>query len=275
MPSRDPIGSRPKESVFAQSYKLFPERLRILSEGDSWFSYPLNNNLADFIEMMNAFSMLRLEKNGDQARDILAPNSSQLRKLRTFLKRYAFDLLIFSGGGNDIVDENLPAFLKRKTAAMTWRQCIRDDALAKRMQELAAAYSRLIGSRDELRPTCEIVTHSYDYPIPDGRPARGPFGLGSAGPWLKPALDDARITDPADAQAVVRHLIDTFHATLAGLVTPANKFHVVDMRGTLGPQGVRAWADEIHPSFPGFQALSEKWRARLLALFPGRGFERV
>ncbi len=273
MPPRDQIGSRPKEAVFAQSYKLFPERLRILSEGDSWFSYPLNNNLADIIEMMNAFSMLRLEKNGDEAREILSERSGQLRKLRTFLKRYAFDLMIFSGGGNDIVDENLSALLKRKSGAMTWRQCIRDDALANRMQEITAAYQRLIAARDALRPQCVIVTHSYDYPIPDGRPARGPFGLGHAGPWLKPVLDDFRITAPADAAAVVRHLIDSFHAALAALEGGAARFHVVDMRGTLAARGAGVWADEIHPSYPGFLALAERWRARLVTLFPGRGFE--
>jgi lysophospholipase L1-like esterase len=274
MPPRDQIGARPKEAVFAQSYKLFPERLRILTEGDSWFSYPLNNNLADFIEMMNAFSMLRLEKNGDEAREILAPNSGQLRKLRMFLKRYAFDLILFSGGGNDIVDENLPALLKRKSGTMTWRQCIRDDALAKRMQEITAAYARLIATRDELRSAAAIVTHSYDYPIPDGRPARGPFGLGRAGPWLKPVLDEFRITDPADAQAVVRHLIDAFCLSLQSLATPTNNFHVVDMRGTLAARGAVAWADEIHPSFPGFHALAEKWRTKLITIVPGRGFER-
>ena len=43
----------------------------MLTEGDSWFSYPLNANIADYIEMMNDFSILRLEHNGDEARDIL------------------------------------------------------------------------------------------------------------------------------------------------------------------------------------------------------------
>jgi hypothetical protein len=275
VPPRQQLSARPKEAVFAQSVKLFPERLRILSEGDSWFSYPLNNNIADFIEMMGEFSMLRLEKNGDEVTRILADGSSQLRKLRTFLKRYDFELLIFSGGGNDIVDENLVPLLKRKTGAMTWRQCIRDADLAARMQQIAAAYRRLIAVRDVVSPNCVIVCHSYDHPIPDGRPARGPFGLGKAGPWLKPVLDDFRITDPDDAAAIVRHLIDTFFATVSGLQTAGNRFHVVDMRGTLAPQGTAWWADEIHPDSRGFRALSERWRDKLLTLFPGRGFERV
>ncbi len=271
---RDQLTARPKESVFAQSYKLFPERLRILSEGDSWFSYPLNNNIADFIEMMSAFSMLRLEKNGDQATEILRDNSSQIRKLKTFLKRYEFDLLIFSAGGNDVVDENLRPLLKRKTGTMTWRQCVRDAELAARMKEIADAYRRLIALRDAARPSCTIVCHSYDYPIPDGRPARGPFGLGRAGPWLKPILDEFRITDPADAAAVARHLIDTLFATLSSLVTTTNKFHVVDLRGTLAAHGNTWWADELHPDSRGFRALSEKWRDKLMTLFPRRGFER-
>ena len=65
---------RPKQAVFAASIKQFPKRLVMITEGDSWFSYPLNSNIADYIEMMSDFSMLRLEHNGDDARDILGRN---------------------------------------------------------------------------------------------------------------------------------------------------------------------------------------------------------
>ena len=71
---------RPKQAVFAASIKQFPQRLVMLTEGDSWFSYPLNANIADYIEMMSDFSMLRLEHNGDEAREILGAGSAQLKK---------------------------------------------------------------------------------------------------------------------------------------------------------------------------------------------------
>ena len=75
---------RPKQAVFAASIRQFPQRLVIVSEGDSWLSYPLNANLADHVEMMNDFSMLRLEHNGDEAREILESGSEQLKKLKYY-----------------------------------------------------------------------------------------------------------------------------------------------------------------------------------------------
>jgi len=66
-PAQRVSDARPKQAVFAASIRQFPKRLVVVSEGDSWFSYPLNANLADNIEMMSDFSMLRLEHNGDDA----------------------------------------------------------------------------------------------------------------------------------------------------------------------------------------------------------------
>ena len=74
--------SRPRQAVFAASVKQFPKRLVLITEGDSWFSYPLNANIADYIEMMSDLSMLRLEHNGDEAREILGAGSDQLKKLK-------------------------------------------------------------------------------------------------------------------------------------------------------------------------------------------------
>lgn len=273
-PKSSTTNRRTAEGIYAESIAKFPGRLVIISEGDSWFSYPLNRNLADYVEMMSDFSMLRLEQNGDEARDMLKTDGTQFEKLRKFLKRYPVELLIFSGGGNDVVDKNLPPLLRKKANGMTWRDCVNDAALDKRMAEIDNAYRNLIALRDRTRQLCEIVVHSYDYAVPDGRPAAGPFGLGKTGPWIKPSLDKSGITVAADAAALVRHLIDTFHARVAALAAPGNRFHVVDMRNTLGANHHLHWHDEMHPTGTGFGLLAEKWRATLKALFPGRGFEK-
>jgi lysophospholipase L1-like esterase len=270
----DPVSNpRPRLAVFAESLRLHPKRLVIISEGDSWFSYPLNRNIADYIEMMSDFSMLRLEHSGDEAREVLGAGSDQIKDLRKYLKRYPAELLLFSGGGNDIADENLPGLLNSRTPGMTWRDCINDAALAARLDEIVAAYQRLIDARDTYRKTCHIVTHCYDYPVPNGIPAKGPFGLGHAGPWLKPRLVQMGINPATDGVPILRHLIDQFHDRLQALAAPVkNKFHVVDTRGTLTPNDPLQWADEMHPSGVGAGLLAQRWRAALAAIFPGRGF---
>jgi lysophospholipase L1-like esterase len=262
-----------KEGIFAESLFRFPRRLAVISEGDSWFSYPLNRNVADFLEMMGDFTMLRLEKNGDEAREMLAPDGPQYRKLRTYFRRYSskLQLLIFSGGGNDILGRKLSGLLHQKLPAMTWRACINDRALTTRLDEIAAAYELLLAARDELAPQCQIVAHCYDYFEPDGRPAELPFGIFKIGPWAKPVFDRLGITAIGDSRAIIAHLVDSFHGRLAALATPARRFHLIDTRGTLAP-GSTNWADEIHPSGTGAQLLAEKWRPTLRALFPAHGF---
>jgi hypothetical protein len=46
----------------------------------------VNANMADYIEMMNDFSLLRLEHNGDEAREILGLGSEQLKKIKYYFQ---------------------------------------------------------------------------------------------------------------------------------------------------------------------------------------------
>jgi hypothetical protein len=264
---------RPRQSVFAASIRQFPKRLVILTEGDSWFSYPLNANIADYIEMMSDFSILRLEHNGDEAREILATGSDQLKKLKYYLKSYPVDALLLSAGGNDLVASELSKLLDKKGNGNTWQSSLKLARLTTVLDDIVAAYARLLDARDTLRPNCVVVAHSYCYFRPDGRKATGPFGLLKAGPWMRPVLMSKGIDPDTEGREVARYLVDELHARLSSLATTRSRFHVIDMRAAL-PADDTHWADEIHPSGTGFRRLAEDhWRPLLRAQFPGRGFE--
>jgi hypothetical protein len=179
---------RPKQAVFTASIKQFPKRLVLITEGDSWFSYPLNVIIADCIEMMSDFSMLRLEHNGDDARQIMGAGSDQLKKLKYYLKNYPVDALLMSAGGNDLVAEELKRFVNKKVNGATWQSAIQLSKLTTVLDDIVAAYGRLLDARDTLRPKCVVVAHSYCYFQPTGRKATGPIGLLKAGPWMRPLL---------------------------------------------------------------------------------------
>ena len=270
----DPVSeSRPKQAIFAESFKTHPKRLVIMTEGDSWFSYPINRNIVDYLEMMNDFTILRLEHSGDEARAILKKGGEQMKRMRDYLKRYPFALLMFSGGGNDIVDENLKTLLLDKQPGTGWLDCIDQPALKARLDEIEAAYWRLLEMRDEVCPKCVVVAHCYDYVVPMNRPAKSAFGLLTVGPWIWPRLVEEGIDPKTEGIFIVRHLIDEFHARLAEIAaTPGSRFHVVDTRRTLIPADPIQWADEMHPSGVGAELLARQWRLVLAQLFPGKGF---
>jgi hypothetical protein len=264
---------RPKQAVFAASIKQFPKRLVILTEGDSWFSYPLNSNIADYIEMMSDFSILRLEHNGDEARDILKAGSGQLKKLKYYLKSYPVDALLLSAGGNDLVSGALPKVLNKKAVGNPWQSAIKLDTLTTVLDDIVASYARLLDARDAVRPKCMVIAHSYCYFHPTGRKATGPFGLLKAGPWMRPVLVSKGIDPDTEGHEVARYLVDELHGRLSALAATRPRFKLVDMRAALPVDNVH-WADEIHPSGTGFRHLADScWRPLLKAQFPGRGFD--
>ena len=264
---------RPRQAVFAASIRQFPRRLVLLTEGDSWFSYPLVRTIADYIEMMSDFSMLRLENNGDDARRILGPGSQQLKNIRLYLKKYPVDALLMSAGGNDLIARELGKIVAAKSNGATWQSTIRLDRLTTVLDDVVAAFARLLDARDALRPKCFVYAHSYCYFQPTGRKATGPFGLGSAGPWMKPVLAARGIDPRTEGVQLARYLVDELHARLQSLAATRSRFVVVDMRTALPVDDVH-WADETHPSGAGFRKLAEQfWRPALARQFPGRGFD--
>jgi hypothetical protein len=264
---------RPRQAVFAASIRQFPQRLVLITEGDSWFSYPLNVNIADCIEMMSDFSMLRLEHNGDDAREILGAGSEQLKKLRYYLKSYPVDALLMSAGGNDLVAAELKKLVGKKVNGATWQSSISLAKLTAVLDDIVAAYERLLDARDTLRPGCLVVAHSYCYFQPTGRKATGPFGLLKAGPWMRPVLVARGIDPDSEGRELTRYLVDELHSRLKALAAARRNFEVIDMRAALPVDDVH-WADEIHPSGTGFRRLAETcWRPLLKARFPGRGFD--
>lgn len=250
---------------FNQSIRAHPDWPVLISEGDSWFSYPLHPNVISILDTRahRRLSLLRLERSGDELLTILS--GKQKAKLRRQLKRYPVQALLLSGGGNDIVGENLLQLLREKDPpTRPWEQCINKVRFARRLRQLECAYQELMDIRDDVNENCVIYTHGYDWPIPTGKGVKlGPFRIG---PWLKPYLDRRKITDPGDQRKIIRWMIDRFNEMQSGLAAANAKVVYVDCRGTLAD---RDWHNEMHPSRAGFRAVAALFAARLNGQFPG------
>jgi hypothetical protein len=88
---------------FVLSIKDHPGYPVVISEGDSWFSFPVHANIIDHLDELvgRRMSLLRLERSGDEM--VAMTTDAKLSTLRGYLQRYKPHALLWSGGGNDIV----------------------------------------------------------------------------------------------------------------------------------------------------------------------------
>jgi lysophospholipase L1-like esterase len=112
-----------------------------------------------------------------------------------------------------------------------------------------------------------IFVHGYDHPIPDGRdfpPGRG---------WLDPVNDRTRY-DLDQGKAIMKLLIDELNTMIAAAVKPfaAEQVRHLELTGTLARQhGFGAdytdwWANELHPTRRGYDALAAVTSAAIEAV---------
>lgn len=236
----------------------------LLAIGDSWFWYPFVSNLLAEISAVvrPAYSnMLTLGKigatleqfaKGTYAQDL----AGQLRPQNIIY----YSALLISGGGNDAVDWGL-CLQGDCTGKHTAKECVDAQTLSQKMTDLGGWLLALINETQAAcdsasRPRLDVFVHCYDYAPPNGEPARFPiFGIPLLGPWLKPAMDAAKV-DPNDfalRQDIVKLLINTLRDTFLEFDSPADKVHVIQTPGTLDPD--TDWANELHPDGEGFRKL--------------------
>lgn len=254
---------------------LLPTTPVILSEGDSWFSTPLYFNLVDWLEAQarNALFM-RMESSGDLALDIFQGN--RLRKLSSRLKAFEFDVLLLSAGGNDFVDDFLRDTFKgaKPMTPAAALQCVVDTG---RFAEVLRAYRRALDSAFKARPKLQVITHTYDYPILMGKPAKltvEQIGLAallkhSIGDWIAKHVKKALPTED-EQRAFARLLIDQFSERVLKEIkkTYGAALTIVDFRGLLASDA--DWNDEMHPNEAAFQRLAEPLRTALRAALPAK-----
>lgn len=272
----------------------------IFCEGDSWFSTPLAMNLLDWIVspapgdeargvplLGHGGLFFRAEHSGDHAarnpdnpkRSMFVPEN--IDDIIGWYRKFDFDLILLSAGGNDFVD----GFLRRTFAgqqnlsAQAGFQRVLDSGQYERVRE---AYALFLQAALAARPDTPILAHTYDHPLLIGRPgALTPGNLGvaallkkSVGPWIGPHIEAIVHADPArtgeERRQFVRLLIDGFESRVLRELKRdarfAGRFDYVDLRGTLTSES--QWFDEMHPTEAGFHALAGKFRAAIIAKLP-------
>lgn len=245
--------------------------LQILAEGDSWFDYPAHarGGLIPRLATKLGVPIMSLANAGDEVRYMLGVEQRErlVRELQSGCPAGGpWDVLLFSGGGNDVVGNPLGLWLRDYASGLPARGLVHPQRYEAALTLVRAGYEDLIELRDRLSPDTHLVFHAYDFAIPDGRGVCG----GLLGPWLQPAfrMRGFPLDPPTEATEVVRVMLTDFAAMLDGL-TRQKKVSLVNGQGTLAP--VReSWHNELHPSADSFNEFVELFRARIQELFPER-----
>ncbi len=261
--------------------KLFPDRLNIVAEGDSWFAYPpewfISGKPSNLIKHISSFTrkkanFLSLASNGDEAVDMLS--GKQKHTLIDIIRWYennrgirSVDLLLFSGGGNDLVGEgDFERFIVRDAEGITdASECIEMDRLERKILEISLAYEELLDIRDYYSPDTIVMTHTYDYPYPSDQGAEFLGGLVKTKAWVKRFMDKAHIEHSLQAD-VIKIFMDRMAEKILDIQERRDGFIVVDTRKTL--QGKKWWLNEIHPDSKGFKKIARKIYKRMKEEFP-------
>jgi hypothetical protein len=251
--------------------------LMILAHGDSWFNYPLNGNSVEFpvrdtdiIAHLRSLGnpkpkILNLSHFGDATTDEMG-----LQKQKRLIKALSDsnnwltgkpDVILFSGGGNDIAGDPFCIYLNYKNSGLPGLDTTR---FAGRLASVEASYRDLFAFRDHFAAGVPIFGHPYDLarPIPSPHPP-------CTGPWMWPGLSFTG-WNIAEGTQIIHDALVAFRDMLLRLEAsqrPNYDFTLVPTQGTLTNAD---WANELHPYPPGFKNLADIFLSALQSRFPGR-----
>lgn len=257
--------------AFVRAQRRSPKALRVLAEGDSWFTHPTalwrGKSVIGHLQGYRSINLVSLAAPGDTLARYPDPPNRQwaLACNPDWLAGQTYDAVLISGGGNDVLGDHLQDMVKDKSnnSDRSGRELIIKARLRQVLDGIAANVVLIRNTvNHHLGPQTPIFMHGYSYAQSDGRQFELLGGLISFGPWIQDKLHEQNITERDEQQDIVNALIDAFNGLLKDLESKIDNFIHVDFRPLLGPKD---WDDEIHPNGPARQRLAAHLRNVLTA----------
>ena len=256
-----------------------------LAEGDSWFSIGAlpSSNLIFEMRFRKWTQILNLAYPGDTIKHYSEwrdnPDLNKFLAKKRF--NYAFDALLLSGGGNDLIDL-APQLISGKAgkgkASTQPDDYIDQTQLVQLLSDIQQAYGKVIAlrdSKDSLSKQAPAFVHTYDYATPRNAPVTFLGAIRVQGPWLFKAFKDTGI-EPKMQQLISDRLMDSLANALLELDssnTTSGKalpnFNVIDTRNILTRANATEvgnsndWINEIHPNHDGYRKVADHISQRI------------
>jgi len=222
---------------------------RLAAEGDSWFQYPVR--LFDVIDYVaERYAVFDSSAAGD-----LLENMARKREYIDALRQSGAEILLLSAGGNDVcaggaLADHLEEFDPALQPA---------DYLKRGYQDLLDSaigyYERICRDVNGQFPGVTIITHGYDYVIPQG------------GRWLGRPMESRGITDRGLQKRIAAEMIDQFNRALRRMAATMSHVAYVDCRNAVA---ANQWFDELHPTNAGFAPVASRILTRIKQITESR-----
>ena len=253
------FGQANRQADYRKIIAADKDQPRWVAEGDSWFHFPLTQP-DDIVETMlkKKRAVYTIAGAGDEIRQMLNPAA-----YRSALRDTGAKVLIFSGGGNDMLGgdpDKLAKLLPAFKPGMKPDQALTSKYEAQ-MQSAINHYRSLFADMNSRFPDVWLFCHGYDYAVPrkDGK-------------YIYPAMKKKGFPDTGFMWSVVKLMVDRFNAALAHEAGKAGgRIRYVNLRNTVAKpsasyaEAITHWHDEIHPTTASFTRLTAKFGKQIAA----------
>ncbi len=242
---------------YKKKLKRFPNSIKIVSEGDSWFQYP-HPKVKDIIDHLSQhYAIYSVGAAGDEVINYFKEQEYFLA-----VKQEHPDFLLLSGGGNDILGPQFESFLRddlhdglrleTKEDLIHFMKTSFFDKLDKVLQ----TYKEIFNSTFEQSPNIHILLHGYDNIIPLDKTDEG---------WLGRFMIKKNMLQQENREKLIHYLLMEFNDRVSALADSYPNVHYIDVRNSVTD---KQWYDEIHPDSEGFKVVADKFLDKLKTLTP-------
>ena len=234
------FSKRKRRRIYRRKVAAQFDAIRIVSEGDSWFQYPLLlDDVVDHLMKEEDFAVFSLGGAGHRLADMLAED-----EITDTLDRERPAFFLISGGGNDMVGDGRLATLIQRFEEGRPANEYPNAKFGSFLDEIRQLYRNLFHRLERAFPRMSVFCHGYDWAIPQ------------RDKWLGAPLESIGITSDRLQAEIVHVLIDRLNALLSDLSKEFRNVRYINCRGVCGQND---WYDELHPTAEGFGRVAQKF----------------
>lgn len=224
-------------------------KIRIVSEGDSWFNYP--TKMKETIDhIFDDFSIFSVGYAGDWLANIYKE-----QEYMQAIRLYKPDAFLISGGGNDLVGgKRMLEILNEYEDGHTIGNLIKEDVFNSILEDFRVIYLEIFTQVKTENPDIKIVCHGYDYPYMEGKDKV----------WFGKPFKEKGIENTQLQNEIGEYLIDRFNEMISRVAASFDEVYYISHVGQV-PRN--QWKDELHPNEEGFKVVASNFRNKVNNLF--------